>query len=260
MNRLLLLLILLLVLKGTKIFAQPEYKPIRFFYRPSVGAVFLTRSFPTKDVPSNLIGTAFHNIYFQPFALGFFYRNIGIEGQVMLSPALNSQNRRNHFAKEIGLKYGNKYYTSISSGSMDDYMNDNSDPIVRGSAGPSYKIERNSLVFVGRMMVGVVSITTDWGSVRLKEKGTNGLLNVHWDTQYPTKDCFSFHPSFTLAYRLSRRITFNLDLDSWLYKADVTYKETTTNAVSGNTTTSQYRYSHFMNDVSAGLGIMVIFK
>ncbi|MDR6807500.1 hypothetical protein J2Y45_004700 [Dyadobacter sp. BE34] len=178
----------------------------------------------------------------------------------MLSPALNPQNRRDHFAKEIGLKYGNKYYTSISSGSMDDYMNDNPDPIVRGSAGPSYKIERNCLVFIGRMMVGVVSITSDWGSVRLKEKGTNELLNVRWDTQYPTKDCFSFHPSLTFAYRVSRRITFNLDLDSWFYKADITYKETTRNALSGNVTTNQYRYSHFMSDLSAAMGIMIIFK
>lgn len=260
MNRLLLLLILLLVLKGTTIFAQPEYKPIRFFYRPSIGAIFPTRSFSSNDIPGNLIGTKFRNLFCQPLAIGFFYRNIGIEGQFMLSPALKPENRHDQFVKDINLKYGNRYHTSIHSSAIDDYLDGTSDPIVRGSLGPSYKVERNSLVFVGRMMVGVVSITTDWGSVRLKEKGTNGLLNVHWDTQYPTEDCFSFHPSLTLAYRLSRRITFNLDLDSWLYKADVTYKETTTNAVTGNTTTNQYRYSHFMNDVSAGLGIMVIFK
>lgn len=259
MNKLLVLLGLLLVSKNS-LFGQSEYKPIRFFYRPSVGAVLPTRSFSTNDIPGNLIGSQFQNIYCQPLAIGFFYRNIGLEGQIMVSPAGNPRSRHAQFVKNINLEYGNRYYASIYSSARDDYLEKSSDPIVRGSLGPSYKVERNRLVFVGRMMVGVVSIITDWGRVRLKEKGTNELLGISWDTQYATKDCFSFHPSFTLAYRVNRRITFNLDLDSWLYKADITYKETATNAVSGSITTSQYNYSHFMNDVSAGLGIMVIFK
>jgi hypothetical protein len=177
-----------------------------------------------------------------------------------LSPAQNPRNRHDQFVKDANLKYGNKYYTSISSSAVDDYLNDTSNPIVRGSLGPSYKIERNRLIFVGRMMVGIVSITNNSGRARLKEKGTNELLNIRWDSRHATKDCFSVHPSFTFAYRVSRRITFNLDLDSWLYKADITYKETITNAVSHNIATNRYRYSHLMNDVSVATGIMIIFK
>jgi hypothetical protein len=241
-------------------FAQPEYKPIRFFYRPSIGAMFPTRSFSSNDIPGNLVGTQFQNLFFQPLAIGFFYQNIGIEGQVMLSPSLNPRNRHNQFVKDVNLKYGNKYHTSVYSSAVDDYLDKSSDPIVRGSLGPSYKVERNRLIFVGRIMLGIVSIISNWGRVRLKEKGTNELLNIRWDSQYPTKDCFSFHPSLTLAYRVNRRITFNLDLDSWLYKADITYKETTTNAVTGVVTTEEYGYDHLMNDIGVGLGIMVVFK
>lgn len=259
MNRLLLLLILLLGLKDV-IFAQSEYKPVRFFYRPSVGAMFPTRSFSTNDISGNLIGTQFQNLFFQPLAIGFFGRNVGIEGQVTLSPARNPKNRHGQFVKDINQKYGSKYHTSIYSSAMADFLDNTSDPIVRGSLGPSYKIERNRLIFVGRMMVGIVSITNNSGRAQLKEKGTNELMSIRWDTQYPTKDCFSFHPSLTLAYRVRRRITFNLDLDSWLYKADVTYKETTTNAGTGDVTFKEYGYNYVMNDVSIGLGIMVVFK
>lgn len=259
MNRLLLMLVLLFAFKGTTL-AQSEYKPVRFFYRPSLGAMFPTRSFPTNDIPANLIGTKYQNLLFQPLAIGVFFRNIGIEGQVMLSPALTPRDRHDQFVKDINLKYGNRYHASVYSSAIDDYLDNTSDPIFRGSLGPSYKIERNRWIFVGRMMVGVVSIVSNRGLVRLKEKGTNELLNIRWDTQYATEDCFSFHPSFTLAYRIRRRVSFNLDLDSWFYEANATYKETTTNAFSGNVTINQYRYSHFMNDVSVGLGIMVIFK
>lgn len=259
MNKLLVLLGLLLVQENS-LSAQSEFEPVRFFYRPSIGVVFPTRSFPTNDIPGNLIGTQFQNIYCKPLAIGFFYRNIGIEGQVTLSPAGNPQSRHDQFVKDINLKYGNQYYANIYSSAMDDYLNSTSDPIARGSLGPAYKVERNRLIFVGRIMLGVVSIITNWGHVRLKEKGTNELLNIKWDTQYATKDCFSLHPSFTFAYRVNRRITFNLDLDSWFYNADATYKETITNAVSGDVTSTEHGYSHFMNDVTVGLGIMVIFK
>jgi hypothetical protein len=255
-----LLLLLFLLSLGEFTSAQSEYKPVRFFYRPSVGAMFATRSFPTNDIAGNLIGTKFENVLCQPLAIGFFYQNIGIEGQVTLTPAQNPRNRHDQFIKDVNLKYGNKYHASVSSSAIDDYLNNTSDPMVRGSLGPSYKIERNRLILVGRMMMGIVSITNNSGRARLKEKGTNELLNIRWDSRHATTDCFSVHPSFTFAYRISRRITFNLDLDSWFYKADITYKETITNAVSHNITTNQYKYSHFMNDVSIGTGIMVIFK
>jgi hypothetical protein len=241
-------------------FAQPEYKPITFFYRPSVGAMFATRSFSSNHIPDNLIETKFQNLFCQPLNVGFFYRNIGIEGHLALSPVQNPQTRNSRFLKDIHLQYGDRYYTTISSSVTYDYSGDSSDPLTRGSIGPSYKIEKNRLIFVGRMMVGAVSINTNWGRVRLKEKNTNELLDIDWDTEYPNKDCFSINPSFTFAYRVNRRITFDLDLDSWFYKADVTYVESITNAVSGNVATREYRYNHFMNDISIGLGIMVIFK
>ncbi len=132
--------------------------------------------------------------------------------------------------------------------------------MTRGSIGPSYKIEKNRFIFVGRMMVGAVSIATNSGRVRLKEKNTNELLHIDWDTEYANKDCFSVNPSFTFAYRVNRRITFDLDLDAWFYNTDVTYIESVTNAVSGSLITKEYEYNHFMNDISIGLGIMVVFK
>lgn len=260
MNRLLLLIILLLVLKGTTIFAQLEYKPIRFFYRPSIGAMFPTRSFSSKYITDNLIETKFQNLFCQPLGIGFFFRNIGIEGHLALSPVQNPQNRRRQFVKGIDQIYGDRYYTSISYGAIANYSSENSDPLTRGSIGPSYKIEKSRFIFVGRVMVGAVSINTYSARARLKVKGTNELLHIDWKTEYPNKDCFSINPSFTFAYRVNRRITFDLDLDSWFYKTDVTYVESITNAVPGSVTTKQYGYNHLMNDVSIGLGIMVVFK
>jgi hypothetical protein len=138
-------------------FAQPEYKPITFFYRPSVGAMFATRSFSSNHIPDNLIETKFQNLFCQPLSVGFFYRNIGIEGHLALSPVQNPQTRNSRFLKDIHLQYGDRYYTTISSSVTYDYSGDSSDPLTRGSIGPSYKIEKNRLIFVGRMMVGAVS-------------------------------------------------------------------------------------------------------
>jgi hypothetical protein len=239
---------------------QPEYKPIKFFYRPLVGAIFPTRSYSTEYITDNLINSRFQNVLFQPLDIGFFYKQFGLEGHLVLSPAQNNQAAQNQFRKEISLKYGNEYYTTMSSGIIDDYSAGGSDPLVRGSIGPAYKIEKKRLVFIGRVMIGTVTVTTNWARARLKGKNTNELINIDWKTDYANNDCFSINPSFTLAYRMNRRISFNIDLDSWFYKADITYDETITNAVPGTTATNKFRYHHFMNDISIGLGIMVVFK
>ncbi len=259
MNKLLFALLILPAIQTT-VFAQREYKPIRFFYRPSIGTMFATHSFSPEHISGNLIDAKLQNIFFQPLGIGFFFRNIGLEGHLALSPGQNPRKRQNQLAKDINLKYGDQYYTTLSSSITYDYSGDSSIPPPRGSIGPSYKIEKNKLVLIGRIMVGAVSINTNWARVRLKGKNTNELMSIDWSTEYANEDCFAVNPSFTFAYRINRRISFDLDLDSWFYKADVSYKETIANALSGSTIKTEYRYKYFMNDISVGLGIMVVFK
>lgn len=259
MDRLLLLFALLLVLDGS-IFAQQEYKPIQLFYRPSIGALIPTHTYSSNFISDNLIGNKFQTIFGQVFDVGFFYKNIGLETSIILSPVRGTIGQHSKFANAVNLEYANKYYTNISSSTMYDYASSSSGPLVRGGIGPAYKVERNRLAFVGRVMAGCVSFDTGWGEVRLKEKGTNELITIHWSRERPVIDCFAINPSFTFAYRIRRRIAVDFDLGTWLYKARINYTEKTTNAVSGSTTTKEYGYSQLMNDISIGIGIMVIFK
>lgn len=258
MNRLLLALLCLLCtwLPGL---AQSRYKPIQFFYRPSIGAMFPTRSPSSKYISDNLISNKFETLFGQVVDVGLFYKNFGLGASIVLSPIRGTESQHSKFVNAINLEYSNQYYTSISSSSMYGYEN-NSDPLVRGGIGPAYKIERNRLVLVGRVMVGVTSFDTGSGTAQLKEKGGNQLLTINWSRERSVIDCFAINPSFTLAYRVTRRIAVDLDLGTWHYITDINYTEKTTNAVKADVTTKQYGYNHLMNDVSIGLGIMLVFK
>lgn len=259
MNR--LLLTLLYVLCGWRTgSAQPRYKPIQFFYRPSIGAMLPTRSPSLQYISDNLVGNKFGTLFGQVIDVGFFYKNFGLETSIVLSPIRGNESQHSKFVNAVNREYANGYYTSISSSSMYDYENNSSDPIVRGSIGPAYKVERNRLVLVGRVMVGVASFDTGSGTAWLKEKGGNQLLTINWSREHPSIDCFAINPSFTVAYRVSRRIAVDLDLSTWHYRTDIDYTEKATNAVTGIVTTREYGYNQLMNDVSIGLGIMVVFK
>lgn len=241
-------------------FAQPKYKPIQFFYRPSVGAMLPTHSPSSKYISDNLVGNKFETLFGQVIDVGFLYKNFGLEASVVLSPMRGTESQHGKFVNAINLEYANLYYTSISSSVMYNYENNSSDPLVRVGIGPAYKVERNRFVLVGRVMVGVASFDTGSGTARLKEKGGNQLLTVNWSRERPAIDCFAINPSFTLAYRVSRRIAVDLDLGTWHYRTDIDYTEKTTNAVTGDVTTKEYGYNQLMNDISIGLGIMVVFK
>ncbi|MBO9614223.1 MAG: hypothetical protein J7619_16075 [Dyadobacter sp.] len=241
-------------------FAQSEYKPIQFFYRPSIGAMFPMRSPSPQYISDNLIGNKFQKLFGQVIDVGFFYKNFGLECSIVLLPAQGSESRHSKFVNAVNLEYASEYYASVSSGAMYNDMSGSTDPQARGGIGPAYKVERNRFVFVGRVMADVVSFDTDWGTAQLKQKGTNELVTINWRRERPVIDCFTISPSFTFAYRVSRRIAIDLDVGSWLYRPDIIYVEKTTSAISGNATTKEYRSSHFMNDVSVGLGIMVVFK
>lgn len=130
----------------------------------------------------------------------------------------------------------------------------------RGSIGPIYKIEKNRTICIFRGLIGVISFSTDWGSVYLKEKGTNSISDIHWSADRVVKDFVTFNPSFTFGYRITKRIVLDFDINYWFYNLSFSYQETNTNFITEETIITSYHYKKLANDISFGVGFMIVFN
>jgi hypothetical protein len=249
--------LLLLGISNINIQAQDEYKPIKWFIRPSFGSTIALNPKTFGFITDNLTTYTNQTIYWQ-ISAGFFSKNWGIEFYYMKNYNDQLKNRYNEFSDDVTQKYGDKYFMHISSGMSFDFEYPTGIILERGSIGPIYKIEKNKALYIFRGQIGVISFSTDWGSAYLKEKGTNSIIEVNWSADKVVKDFLTINPSFTFGYRITKRIVLDLDINYWLYNLDFKYQETSTNFINEQTNTTYYHYKRIVNDISFGVGFMIV--
>jgi hypothetical protein len=250
--------LILLIVSIINIQAQDEYKPIKWFIRPSFGSTIALNPKTFGFITDHLTTYTNQNIYWQ-ISAGFFSNNWGLEFYYMRNNNNQLKNRFNEFSDEVANRYGDKYYMNISSGSYYyDFENSSELIMERGSIGPIYRIVKNKAIYIFRGQIGVISFSTDWGSVYLKEMGTNSIIDVHWSADRVVKDFMTINPSFTFGYRIAKRIVLDLDINYWFYNLDFNYQESSTNFITGQTDITTYRYKRIANDLSFGVGFMVV--
>lgn len=241
--------------------AQDPYKPIKWVIRPSVGETFTINKKNFGFITDNLTTYASQTYYWEVLSTTLFYRNWGIEFFVSGNQNKQLKNRFDKFSNRVTEEYSDRYYVTVSSGcEFSENYTPFGGPIDKFSLGPVYKIEKNRTIFLFRSLLGVTSITSDWGSAVLKEKGTNTILDASWTSDKVGKDFFTFNPSFTIGYRIIKEIVLNFDINYWLYNMEFSYNETIINRDTRAGITTNYHYSRLLNEISFGVGFMYIIK
>lgn len=240
--------------------SQIQYDPIKWFVRPSFGSSFALNPKDFGFITDNLTSYSNQNFYWQVISTGHFFNDWGIEFYYLRNYNNQSKDRFNRFSTEVSNKYGNGYFIDINTGFYYDKSTSQGNLLERGSIGPIYKIENNKTIFIFRGMIGVISFSSDWGSAYLKEKGTNSIVDVNWSSDKTVKDFFTFNPSFTFGYRITKRIVLDFDINYWFYNLDFKYNETRTDFITTETVNTGYHYKRLSNDLSIGAGFMIILK
>jgi hypothetical protein len=252
--------VLICLLIPVHIYSQEELKPLKWVVRPSFGITLPITTLSGGYITDDLVGFESNTYYWQFISAAYFFNNWGIEFSFAGNNSSTLDGRNDRFVSEVENKYaGNYYVTASSAGSYSD-INPIGGAIEKGSIGPVYKIEKQRLVLIMRAMIGVTSFDTDWGAADLKEKGTNELVNIDWSIGRPVKDFFTFNPSFTFGYRVLKRIVLDLDLNYWIYNINFHYTETTENMNTHEIQSQKYSYVDLINEVSFGIGLMIVLK
>jgi hypothetical protein len=241
-------------------YSQKELKPLKWVVRPSFGFTVPISTLSGGYITDDLVGFESNTFYWQFISAAHFFKNWGIEFSFAGNNSSTLNNRASRFISEVKNKYQEDYFVIVSSGTMYADPNPVGGAIEKGSIGPICKIEKQRFVLIMRALIGVTSFDTDWGSADLKEKGTNDFVQIDWSTGRPVKDFFTFNPSFTFGYRVFRRIVLDLDINYWIYNINFYYTETTQNMNTLEIQSLRYSYADLINEVSFGIGIMVVLK
>lgn len=243
--------------------AQEKFSPIKWVLRPSGGYTIPISSLSGGYITDNLFKYESNTYYWQFISSAYFFNNWGIEFSFSGNDNASISKRYDRFVNEVTNKYSDKYFVRVSSGCLYDDDVDNvhiGGSVEKGGIGPVYKIEKDRLLLIGRALIGVTSFYTDWGSAKLKGRGTNEIIQIDWGADRPVKDYLAFNPSLTIGYRLSNRIIVDFDINYWLYNIDFKYTETLENLCTGAIQTNEYPYKNMINELSFGVGMMIVIK
>jgi hypothetical protein len=241
-------------------YSQEGLKPLKWVVRPSFGFTVPITTLSGGYITDDLVGFESNTYYWQFISAAHFFKNWGIEFSFAGNNCSYLGNRYERFISEVESEYAANYYVTVSSGAAYSDPNPIGGAIEKGSIGTAYKIEKQRLVFIMRAMIGVTSFDTDWGAADLKGKGTNELVQIDWSIDRPVKDFFTFNPSFTFGYRVFNRIVLDLDINYWIYNIDFHYNETIENLYTHDIQSQKYSYFDLINEVSFGIGLMIVLK
>jgi hypothetical protein len=237
--------------------AHEAFGPIKWILRPAAGFTIPISPLSGAYITDNLLANK-NRMYFQFISAAYFLGHWGVEVAASANFNNNSHIRRDRFAATVNAEYASNYYVDVYSGGFADALYFNAS--FKGGIGPVYKIESNRWLFMGRALFGDTSFATDLGSASLKGKGTNELIFIDWTTTDFAKDCFTFNPSFSVGYRISKRLILDVDVNYWLYKIDFSYREQTDNSYTGINSSRDYRYNSLISELSFGIGLIVVLE
>ncbi len=237
---------------------KEEEKFRKWHIKPAAGVNVPLTKLLGNGITDNLIGYDDHSFYWQIFSgTFFFHRSWGVELTCQTGVSNRFLNRHKRFISEIENTYGDRYYTSSSSDADTDRFLPIGGNIDRFLVGLVYRIQKQKLLLMPRLLFGVTPFQTNSGQAFLKEKGTNTLLEISYDTDSSQVENFTIAPAFTIGYRLGKRTVANLDAMMSFYSAGFDYTESRRNTFTQRTQTKIIPYQKDIITFSVGVGLII---
>lgn len=257
MNKLIISFLLLNLSAFT--LAQPESGTYtKWYLKPAVGLNIPVTKLLSDKITDNLIDYDDHSFYWQVLSATYFVSpDLGIDLTIQAGYSSSIPGRAARFNSMLEEKYGDRYFVSPSSGAEFDSFSIILGSIERGYLGLVYRIETPEYIILPKLSIGVASFYTDWGNADLKEKGTNSLYVLSYDSGKRPNDHFMLAPSVSFGYRLSKGMIANMDLLYSFYKTDFEFQEELRNAYTDVVIVKTFGYHKNIHTLTIGMGLII---
>ena len=252
-------LLLLLFLPGSiNTYGQSNASAFsKWYVKPAVGINIPLTRFKAGETTDLLIEYNDNSFYWQLISGNyFFHRNWGLEFTFQASSYSGALDKNRLFNQEMYRQYADDYFVSPSSSGQYDRFDFFGGNVGRGYLGVVYRLEQPKFILLPRFFVGVTSFYSNWARTKLKEKGTNTILEVFHTSGEKPNDYLTLSPALTVGYRLSRRMIANLDCQYSYFKTDITFKESIRNTFTESTTVRTFDYHKNIHTLTTGIGVI----
>ena len=151
-----------------------------------------------------------HSLYYQVSGSYFFKKHWGVCLEIQLMQGKNTTPRSDRFSKQMESSYGNNFFVTPSSGA--DYAASSEMDGSRVLTGIGYRYYTTKALIYPKMLIGLQSFYTDWGTAVLKEKNSNQEISISFDPKTGPNDLFMIALGNSFGYRISRRLNLSADV------------------------------------------------
>jgi hypothetical protein len=257
MKKISFFLLFYLFLTLSKSYAQDKLYQSRWYIKSGIGINTPISKLLIGENTDYLVSYSEHTWYWQLLSGNYFFHpHWGIEITLQGNTSSHIANRATFFKDEIENQYSTNYFVSVSSGAEFKRFSILGN-IEKIYLGITYRIEKPKIIFLPKFSIGVTSLFSDWGKVILKEKGTNMIWELNYQSSDVAVDYFTVAPAFSCGFRLSRRVIANLDVIYSYFKPNIKYTEIFRNVFTEDISTRTIIYDEGIQTFTTGVGIIV---
>ncbi len=255
------LLVVFVCITLSSVFSQEDADIYsKLYIKPAIGINLPITNLLQGEVTDDLFKYSDNSFYYQILSGNFFFsKHWGIEFTYQAGYSNSISGRADRFQNKMQKMYGKDYFVSTESGAQYNGVNPILGDIERGYLGLVYRIEGNKFILLPKLLLGIVSFSTDWATIDLKEKGTNNVLKISYDSGRRPNDYFTIVPAVTFGYRLSERIIANVDILYSYYKTNIEFIEKTRNTFTEEISNKTIDYKKNVNTLTIGIGLIIEF-
>ncbi len=233
----------------------------KWYIKPGVGVNIPITNLLSNEITDDLFEYDDNSYYWQILSASFFFSaKWGLEFTYQASHSQSISSRAERFNQKLEEKYGETYFVTPSSGAKYDNSSLIGGSIARGYLGIVYRYEKPKYILMPKLSIGVTSFYTNWGKADLKEKGTNTVYKLSYNSGKRPNDHFTIAPSFTFGYRLSKRIIANIDILYSYYNTDIEFVEELRNTFTNKIITETIDYKKNIHTLTVGIGVIIELK
>lgn len=229
--------------------------------RPQCGYYLPANRLLRGDDADYLLTYSDRTFYVQALSIAYFFqKRWGAEFNYQGSYARRTSHRGDNFGRAMQDQYGAAYYVSTSTGA--DYRHPGlpQSAVERGYLGVVYRVETDRWYGYPKVSIGVTSFFTDWGTVYLKEKNTNRVVQIAYNKRREPHDQFTIATSAAIGYKLANHLYLNIDLLGTFYRTHTAVRKTITDLNTKVESVEVTDYSKGIATMGAGAGFVIVLQ
>lgn len=249
--------LLILHLSYLTVAGQKKFRSHRIMFRPGVGYDLPLHTVSLNEITDQLTDMNGRGLALQMFSIGIYPRErLGFELMVRGLFERGGEKRNETYNRLMQERWGAAYfYDPVTP--YENYGGPFESNRSTVGLSVNYKFDRGRIIYIPKYFFGIVEIAQTRRSHTMKQRDSNNMLLVEYDTEKYYRDLFITGPAASVVYRLNQTFGVSLDASLFWHRAGASFRERYTDLFTRQQVETPHNYSGTMFRGNIGLGLVV---